>query len=185
MKDYLFGFVIVLIFIFSVPVVYSSGEFDTSTVVSLVIDGDTFETTSEGTVRLADIDAPEYYQYDYQASRDFLISLIYGKTVYLDIDDLYRTGTYGRLICVAYVNYNSTHYLNVNKALLVEGYADISNYNDEFSPYSWSLYIPKQDIPEFPLWTPLRVMLLAVMTVAVIYKRLLNKPNEEKRGVKF
>ena len=172
MKDYLFGLVLVLMIISSVPVVYSSGEFDTSTVVSSVTDGDTFETTSEGTVRLADIDAPEYYEYGYQSAKDFLISLIYGKTVYLDIDDFYRTGTYGRLICVAYVNYNLTHYLNVNKALLVEGYAEISNYNNEFSPYSWSLYIPKQDIPEFPSWIILPLFLIATLFALIIKKRL-------------
>ena len=142
-------YIIVAILISSIPTVYGSGEFDTSTVVSLVTDGDTFDTTSEGTVRLADVDASEYYEYGYQSAKDFLISLIYGKTVYLDIDDIYGTGTYGRLICVAYVTYNSTHYVNINQALLIEGHAEISNYNNEFNPYSWSLYIPKQDIPEF------------------------------------
>jgi len=136
MNKILYFLVFVLIVIVSLPIVFCSGEFDASSVVSSVTDGDTFETTSEGTVRLADIDAPEYYEYGYQAARDFLISLIYGKAVYLDIDDIYRTGTYGRLICVAYVNYNSTHYLNVNKALLVEDYTEISNYDNEFSPYT-------------------------------------------------
>jgi hypothetical protein len=93
--------------------------------------------------------------------------------VYLDIDDLYRTGTYGRLICVAYVTYNSTHYVNVNKALLEGGYAEISNYNNEFSPYSWSLYIPKQDIPEFPSRILLPLFLTASFLVVVSRKRLL------------
>jgi len=160
-----------LIVISSVPVIYGSGEFDTSTVVSSVTDGDTFETTSEGTVRLADIDAPEYYEYGYQSSRDFLISIIYGKTVYLDIDDIYRTGTYGRLICVAYVQINSTHYLNVNKALLVENHAEISNYDNEFNPYSWNLYVPKQDIPEFPSWTVLPLFLVTTLLVILFRTR--------------
>ena len=172
MKARFLGLVLVLIFISSFPVVYGSGEFDTSTVVSSVTDGDTFETTSEGTIRLADIDATEYDEYGYQSAKDFLTSLIYGKTVYLDIDDIYRTGTYGRLVCVVYVQYNSTHYLNVNKALIVEGYAEISNYDNEFNPYSWSLYISKEDIPEFPSWIILPLFLTATVLALVFRKRL-------------
>lgn len=91
-----------------------------------------FETTSQGTVRLADVDAPEYSEMGYQDATDHLTALIYGQRAYLDIDDLYRIGGYGRLICVVYLQYNSTHYLNVNKALQVEGHAKLHDYNREF-----------------------------------------------------
>ena len=53
-------------------VVYCSGEFDATTSVSSVTDGDTFEITSEGTIRLADVDTPETYEVGYQASKDYL-----------------------------------------------------------------------------------------------------------------
>jgi len=38
------------------------------------------------------------------------------------------------------------------------------------------------EIPEFPSWTPLLIMLLAVIAVAVIYRRILTKPNEGRRN---
>lgn len=79
-----------------------------------------------------------------------LISLIDAKTVYLDIDDIYGTDPYDRLVCVVYVEYNSTHVQNVNKALRVGGYVVIDNYDNEFNPYVWSLYCPKEALPGFP-----------------------------------
>jgi hypothetical protein len=61
----------------------------------------------------------------------------------LDVDDVYTydySGTGSRLVCVAYVEHNATHLLNVNKALLDGDYAVISNFENEFNPYLWSLY---------------------------------------------
>jgi len=43
-------------------------------------------------------------------------------------------------------------------------------------------YTPAGYIPEFPSWTPLLIMLLAVIAVAVIYRRILTKPNEGRRN---
>ena len=143
--------------------------------MSSVTDGDTFETTSEGTIRLADVDAPETYEVGYQASKDYPFSLIYGKTVYLDIDDIYRTGGFGRLICVVYVSYNTTHYLNVNQALLKGNYAEPVNYDNEFSPYSWELYVDQNDIPEFPSWTILPLFLFVSIAVSVWKKKMRKK----------
>lgn len=122
----------------------SSIEIDATTTVSRVIDGDTFDTTSGDRIRLADIDAPESGEYGYSDAKDFLTSLVYEKTVYLDIDDVYETDRYGRLVCVVYVQHNSTHYKNINKALLVEGHATIWNFNNEFNPYSWTLFVSKE-----------------------------------------
>jgi endonuclease YncB( thermonuclease family) len=41
---------------------------------------------------------------------------------------------YNRLVAVAYVEYNSTHLMNVNKWLLVNGYAKTYDYPNEFNP---------------------------------------------------
>lgn len=127
-----------------VPAVHSSIEIDKTAEVRWVIDGDTFDTTAGDRIRLADIDAPESGESGYSSAKTFLASLVDNKRVYLDIDDVYRTDKYGRLICVVHVNYNSTHYKNVNKALLVGGYATIWNFNNEFDPYTWTLYTPKE-----------------------------------------
>jgi hypothetical protein len=135
--------VALLLFLFiSVPFVAygsSSIEVDATGFVTKVKDGDTFDVASGETIRLADIDAPESYEDGYQAAKNYLESLILGKTVYLEIDD--NLGPYNRSICVVYIQHNSTHYLNVNKLLVIEGYANITDFDtNEFDPYSWSLY---------------------------------------------
>ena len=49
---------------------------------------------------------------------------------------------HGRLIAVIYVKHDSTHYKNVNKALLNQGVVDLTDYtNNEFNPSSWRLYV--------------------------------------------
>ena len=75
MKLYLLCLVFVLVFTSSCQVVYCTGEFDATTVVSSVTDGDTFDTTTEGIIRLADINAPDWYDNytAYVESRDFLL----------------------------------------------------------------------------------------------------------------
>jgi hypothetical protein len=55
---------------------------------------------------------------------------------------------------VVYVDYDSTHLTNVNKALLDNGHAVISNFNNEFSPYSWSLLVEKYESPEETDFSP-------------------------------
>ena len=63
--------------------------------------------------------------------------LCYHKKVYLDIDDLYVRGKYGRIIAVVYVPYDETHYVNLNQLLLKEGYAEARDYRNEFDPDDW------------------------------------------------
>jgi len=125
-------------------------EVDATTTADRVIDGDTFDTTTEGRIRLADVDAPERGESGYYTAENLLDEFVSDKTVYLDIDDIYRTGPYGRLICVVYVNHNSTHLMNVNKALLLEGAVAIDNYDNEFNPYTWTLYVQRLLEPQNP-----------------------------------
>ena len=100
-----------------------------------VWDGDTFDGNSGiGRVRLADIDCPE----DDPPSKNYLISLIYDKKVYLDIDP--NKDPYDRWIAVTYVRYNSTHLLNVNKKMVDSGHAVIDDYPNNFNPYTWETF---------------------------------------------
>ena len=62
--------------------------------------------------------------------------LCYQKKVYLDVDDLYITGNYGRIIAVVYVPYNKG-YVNLNQLLLKKSYAEVSDYPNEFNPDDW------------------------------------------------
>ena len=161
-----------------IPVVVAA-EIDATTVVDWVIDGDTFDTTSGHRVRLADIDAPESGESGYHDAKDALISLVYGKKVYLDIDDIYETDQYGRLVCVVYVKSSSTYYTNVNKALLVEGVAVIKNYHNEFNPNTWTLHIHKDAIPEFPSFLILPLFMIATLTAVIIYAMRSHKKLEK------
>jgi len=132
------------------------GEDNIEVYVTEVIDGDTFNTFQGYTVRLADIDAPEIGEVGFSESTAFLENLIENRTVIIDIDDVSRTDPYGRYVCVVFVDWNSTHHLNVNQDLLVENHAVIYDFsNNEFDPYSWSLYVLKSTTPTpIPSSTP-------------------------------
>lgn len=148
-----------------------AGEIDAITVVDRVIDGDTFDTTSEGRVRLADIDTPELGEPGYNAAKALLIGLIDDQTVHLDIDDVYGTDPYDRLVCVVYVRHNSTHYMNVNQALLIEGVVVVQNYDNEFGPYSWTLYTHEAAIPEYPAFTVLPLFMIVGWLVVLLWRK--------------
>ena len=76
-------------------------------------------------------------------AKEALKELVENETVYLDIDDLGSPrDSYNRIIAVVYKRYNSTHLLNVNKWLVDNGYANITDYTDnDFDPYTWKLYV--------------------------------------------
>ncbi len=116
-------------------------EVDATDSVTRVVDGDTFDTSANGRVRLADVDAPESYEPGFDEASDTLAGLIGSREVYLDIDDVSRTDRFGRLVCVVYVRHNSTHVLNVNKAMVDKGRAAVSDFtNNEFKPSTWTTY---------------------------------------------
>lgn len=119
----------------------SSWEVDDQGNASYIVDGDTFDVDDVGRIRLADINASEMGEPGYQEAKNYLNSSIYNVTVFLDIDDVHRTDSYGRIVAVTYKRHNSTHYLNVNKDLLEKGHAVVSNYDNEFNPSEWTLYV--------------------------------------------
>jgi hypothetical protein len=119
----------------------TSFEIDVSASVYKVIDGDTFDAFPVGRVRLADINAPESGEPGYNEAKQALTNLVLGKTVYLDVDDIYVMDKYNRLVCVAYLKYNSTHLMNINFYLVINGYAVIEDYSNEFDPSTWKLYV--------------------------------------------
>jgi endonuclease YncB( thermonuclease family) len=121
-----------------------SGEIDRVAVVTTVFDGDTFVIDNNESIRFADVDTPEIGESGYQQAKDFVINLVHGKTVYLDIDNLTTTDQYGRFVSVVYFDYNSTHYKNLNKALLDSKLAVEDDYpNNEFNPANWNLFESK------------------------------------------
>jgi len=139
-----------LIFAQIQPVSASLVEIDTTAVVYKVIDGDTFDAFPVGRIRLADINTPEHGKPGYSEAKDYLSLMIYRKRVYLDVDDISVMDRYNRTVCLVYVRYNSSHLMNVNLALLIEGFAEISDYYNEFNPSEWTLFVhyPTTALPE-------------------------------------
>jgi hypothetical protein len=171
----------------------SSGKIDATAIALSVHDGDTFRIDREfhgsDTIRLADIDASELGQPLSYEARDFLSELVYNSMVYLDIDNVYvfdYRGTGHRLVCVVYVSYNSTHYTNVNKALLDAGLAEKKDYDNEFNPDTWTLYVSKRETPElqpFPILFGLASVIVTLLTVIVYVRR--RKRNLTKRAREY
>lgn len=146
-------------------------EVDLISTVNHIQDGDTFALESGHWVRLADIDTPESGEFGYYEAGKYLSDLIYQKKVYLDIDDIYTydyDGTGNRLVCLVYVPFNETHYINVNKALLVSRHAVTYDFYNEFMPNEWSLFTPKIYVFTF---YEIRVMsgAIALVFTVVIY----------------
>jgi endonuclease YncB( thermonuclease family) len=134
---------LLLAFLFS-NVMATSISIDKTATVSTVIDGSSFMINSGETVKLAGIETPPSGQPGYSEAKYYLTNMVQGKIVYLDIDNLATTDQYGRLISVGYIDYNSTHYENVNMAMIVNSYAiPISLNNSEFNPSSWTWFVPK------------------------------------------
>ena len=152
-----------IISIFFGVVKASSIQIDRVGIVTTVHDGDTFVIDNSDSIRFADINTPELGEVGYEEAKQYVVNLVEGKTVYLDIDDVSITDQYGRLIGVVYFEYNATHYENLNKALLVAQLANVYDFsNNEFSPDSWDLYVSKVVVPEFPL-----VMLLLFIVIPI------------------
>lgn len=171
----------VMLVILIIPMVQAvkCAEIDMTSKVTSVHDGDTFTLVTGERVRLADLNAPELGVPGSYEARDYLDSLVYQQKVYLDVDDLYRTDTYGRLVCVVYVDYNSTHLLNVNKALIDGGYAKAKNYDNEFNYNAFVLYVPRTLINQptadnTPLSLISTVVVLA-MIVLFVFLMMLRK----------
>ncbi len=132
--------VLLLILVVSgVPLTYA-WEIDVTSTVTRIVDGDSFFILNDE-VRLADVSAPEWNEQGGSHATNTLTYLIEGEQLYLDTDQRTGRGPYGRLIAVVYIEYNSTHYLNVNKALLERGVVTLTDYtNNEFTPSSWTMY---------------------------------------------
>jgi len=162
----LFAAVVALALLFAVPTFGAVEEH--CGVVTRVVDGDTFYVSGlPERVRLADVDAPELSTAEGQRAKAALEALLLGRRVCLDIDDLYKTDRYGRFVAVAYLDYNETHWLNVNQWLVERGYAAYVDYPNEFHP-PWPLYLPKAAAPKATTSvTPVTVTVTQTSTTTV------------------
>ncbi|MHA1409297.1 MAG: thermonuclease family protein [Candidatus Odinarchaeia archaeon] len=119
-----FGVLTILFLVFTSSVFAASirvfhVEYEIIAQPSHIRDGDTFEILNYPAIRLADVSCPETIEYGGSEATQTLTAIIWDKTIYVDVDDVYRTGPYGRLICLVYVDWNATHLLNVNTAMVL------------------------------------------------------------------
>ncbi len=118
---------------------------DRTGAVSAVIDGSSFQLSSGETIKLAAIDTPSSGQAGYSESKNYLTTLIQGKTVILDTGTTAVTDQQSRLLCIVYLDYNSTHYENINMAMIQNGYAAPNTQNSTgFDPGTWTWFVLKQ-----------------------------------------
>jgi cell division septation protein DedD len=128
--------------------------YDKTGSVTSVISGNTFTLNTGETVKLAEITVPANGEAGFETSRSYLASIIEGKTVYLDSDTLIRTDG-GKFLCVAYIDFNTTHYENINQAMIEARYAaPTTTQTTEFTPSSWTWFIAKQTATPTPTPTP-------------------------------
>ncbi len=159
-----FACMLLLCLLIIMPVISLASLDEAYGIVTNVVDGDTFDVTVEKAsekvayrverVRLADVDSPEMDSEKGPAARDFAYAVLMNKRVFLDIDDLSKTGrdSYGRLICVAYMSgfYGQPIAApNFNRLLVESGFASLDNFtNNEFDPGNWRSEIVSQIVPQ-------------------------------------
>lgn len=98
-----------------------------------IIDADTIRVDGVR-MRLALIDAPEYYEDGYEESKDFFSSKCpVGSTVWIDEDDGQGRDRFGRLLVVVYCdnrNFNE-QLLLYNHAVIDTRFCDVSEFGDD------------------------------------------------------
>lgn len=153
MKFLIFG-VLLFIFIIFFPIVHCSLEIDAFVEVKSVVDGVSFISTTDDFFKLADVE-PRCTDWDnstgFITSKSFLSSIILGKTLYLDIDSSFVIDEFGsgdNIVCMAYVEHNSSHLLNVNQVIVEHGLLLIDDSENDFNPELWTRYINKNSAPE-------------------------------------
>ena len=82
-----------------------------------------------------------------------------------------------------YIDHNSTHYLNVNQAMLEHKLLEINDQENDFNPNNWTYYVKKQDIPEFPTWTA--IALFMVLTTTAMILRTKNQKHMKNVSSKY
>jgi len=166
---------------------FYSLEIDETTRVSRFIDGDSFEIPGDE-VRLADVSAPEWNEAGGSEATEAIYDLLAGETIYLDTDQKSGRDRYGRLIAVVYIKQDS-HFINVNKALLLQGVVFVTDYtNNEFTPSEWELVVSNltsQDMAKFlviSIGVGLVVCLIIHFSLRKISKFLFNNNRTSHAG---
>lgn len=114
---------------------------EASGIVSMVVDGDTFEVQGFGLVSLADVLSPAMGTYEGSYARDFTDTHLLNVQVFLDKDDTAAVRDDGSIPCLVYLS-GSGGKPNLNKSfneMIIEaGHAVINkDPKSEFDPEKW------------------------------------------------
>ena len=152
------GILCILLLVLALEIPGVNGwEINITSTATIIHDGDSFHIVGDE-VRLADISAPEWNETGGQEAKSALTSLISGEILYIDTDQKGGRDPNERLVAVVYVEYNSTHYLNVNKRLLILDVVDLYDFTDnEFNPATWTEYVQYAFPPPPPTTYTLQV----------------------------
>ena len=178
---------ITIISLFSTSSVYSSQSAELCGYIDRVVDGDTiwmdfvesykddFRGFLEGSykIRFADVNAPEISTVEGVESREALLSLIskYGNFACINVDDKYVFDRYDRIVALVYLPFNNTHFINVNRYMVDNGYAIYVDYPNEFSPDKMPLYIKRMGGSTSLFNDYLPLILLLIIVLLFIVKR--------------
>jgi len=103
--------------------------FGTTTKVTRIIDGDTFETETGEKVRLIGINAPEISDIFGQEAKQYLSDLIENKIVELQSDNISNDrDRYQRLL-----RYVILDGVDINKKMVSDGFASLLNTNSQIN----------------------------------------------------
>lgn len=131
-------------------------EADVSCRVVKVVDGDTLNCIvrsvsapqlglgGELRVRLADINAPELRPRAEPGGREayeFLLNLVSGRIVVLDVDDKHVFDKYGRVVAILLAPHNETHWVNVNLLMVERGLARVWEHDNQWRLMETPLYV--------------------------------------------
>ena len=104
----------------------------TRTLVVNVVDGDTFDISSDHRVRIICIDAPERWESGYEESKEALRDLIYRKYVCLE-KDISEVDRYGRLLRYVHICLDDecSKGMNIGNYLVENGFAVVYRFEPD------------------------------------------------------
>jgi len=101
--------------------------------ITKIIDADTLEIDNK-TIRLALVDAPEYYEDKGKEAKEFISNICpIGSTAIIDEDQGQTAGSYGRVIAVVYCNKRNLNaeLINNNYGIIDKRFCNVSEFANE------------------------------------------------------
>ena len=106
-----------------VPTIPDAPALPTTAIVSRIVDGDTFELTTDQAVRLYGISCPDYNEPFHKEATEFTTEFVEDQTITLEYEQGYESDKFDRLLVYALVDSQ-----NLNVELARNGFAEVVIY---------------------------------------------------------